>query len=119
VSLLAGIMVLCTVFSLMPDAAIADRRRRQRGAHVHLGAAAVRAHAGRQLFMVIFFVALFFAAISSLIAMIELATRVLRTWASARPRHHAVVGVGFLLGIPSALNQPTSSRTRTSSGASA
>jgi SNF family Na+-dependent transporter len=53
----------------------------------------------------LFFLALAFAAISSLIAMIELATRVLQD--AGIPRQRAVWtvgGVGFLLGIPSAMN---------------
>ncbi|MEX2582238.1 MAG: sodium-dependent transporter [Gemmatimonadota bacterium] len=53
----------------------------------------------------IFFLALAFAAISSLIAMIELATRVLED--AGTPRRRAVLtvgGAGFLLGVPSALN---------------
>jgi SNF family Na+-dependent transporter len=52
-----------------------------------------------------FFLALAFAAISSLIAMIELATRVLVD--AGVPRRRAVWtvgGVGFLLGVPSALS---------------
>jgi SNF family Na+-dependent transporter len=53
----------------------------------------------------IFFLALAFAAISSLIAMIELATRVLVDAGFARGKAVAVVGaLGFLLGVPSALN---------------
>jgi SNF family Na+-dependent transporter len=53
----------------------------------------------------IFFLALAFAAISSLIAMIELATRVLEDAGIARRRAVTTVGgVGFLLGVPSALN---------------
>jgi SNF family Na+-dependent transporter len=53
----------------------------------------------------IFFLALAFAAISSLIAMIELATRVLVDAGIDRRRAVVTVGgVGFLLGIPSALN---------------
>ncbi|HUE97457.1 MAG TPA: hypothetical protein VMN39_12410, partial [Longimicrobiaceae bacterium] len=53
----------------------------------------------------IFFLALAFAAISSLIAMIELATRVLVDAGMPRPRAVALVGGGgFLLGMPSALN---------------
>lgn len=53
----------------------------------------------------IFFLALAFAAISSLIAMIELATRVLVDAGVARSRAVATVGLaGFLLGVPSALS---------------
>ncbi|MQA90761.1 MAG: sodium-dependent transporter [Gemmatimonas sp.] len=53
----------------------------------------------------LFFLALAFAAISSLIAMIELATRVLVDAGVARGRAVATVGgIGFLMGIPSALS---------------
>jgi SNF family Na+-dependent transporter len=59
---------------------------------------------GRAL-TVLFFLALAFAAISSLIAMIELATRVLIDGGMRRPRAIGLVGgAGFLLGIPSALS---------------
>jgi SNF family Na+-dependent transporter len=57
-----------------------------------------------RFFTSLFFLALAFAAISSLIAMIELASRVLVD--SGIPRQRAVLavgGTGFLLGIPSAL----------------
>lgn len=53
----------------------------------------------------IFFLALGFAALSSLIAMIELATRVLEDSGVARRRAVLIVGgLGFLLGVPSALS---------------
>ncbi len=53
----------------------------------------------------LFFLALGFAAISSLIAMIELATRVLVDGGMNRKRAvYTVGGIGFLLGIPSALS---------------
>lgn len=137
VSLLAGIMVLCTVFSVVPqlvanlaadpDAlsaypALADAVRSgqpltedliqstiftagnegltfiwmpQLFARVPLGS----------LFMLMFFLALSFAAFTSLIAMIELATRVLRDAGMERGRAIRVVGgVGFLLGLPSAIS---------------
>ncbi len=54
---------------------------------------------------VLFFVALAFAALSSLISMIELSTRVVVDFGA--PRQRAVVWVGvvaFLLGVPSALS---------------
>ncbi len=55
----------------------------------------------------LFFLALAFAAITSLISMIELATRVLVDGGMARERAIGVVGgAGFLLGIPSALSMP-------------
>jgi SNF family Na+-dependent transporter len=59
---------------------------------------------GRTL-TVVFFLALAFAAISSLISMIELATRVLVDGGMTRGRAITVVGgFGFLLGVPSALS---------------
>lgn len=55
----------------------------------------------------LFFLALSFAALTSLISMVELATRVLVDGGIARSR--AIVGVGvvgFLMGLPSALSMP-------------
>ncbi len=54
---------------------------------------------------ILFFLALAFAALSSLISMIELATRNLVDLGFKRPKAVLVVaGGGFLLGVPSALN---------------
>jgi SNF family Na+-dependent transporter len=54
---------------------------------------------------ILFFLALSFAALTSLIAMIELATRVLVDGGLTRPRAIAIVGgFGFVLGVPSALS---------------
>jgi SNF family Na+-dependent transporter len=59
---------------------------------------------GRAL-TVLFFLALSFAAMTSLIAMIELATRVLVDGGMTRKRAITMVGsFGFLLGVPSALS---------------
>jgi Ca2+-transporting ATPase len=53
----------------------------------------------------LFFLALTFAAFTSLISMIELATRTLVDWGMPRPRAVVLVAVaGFLGGVPSALN---------------
>jgi NSS family neurotransmitter:Na+ symporter len=137
VSLLAGIMVLCTVFSVVPQLVAGFASNPDALAGYPALAEAVRNGAeltpaliqdtifstgnegltfiwmpqlfatlpwGR-LLMVLFFLALSFAAFTSLIAMIELATRVL--WDAGIPRQRAirVVGIGgFLLGIPSALS---------------
>ena len=60
---------------------------------------------GGQFFMVLFFLALVFAAWTSLVAMIELATRVLID--AGLPRRQAilwVVGAAVVFGSPSALN---------------
>ncbi len=57
------------------------------------------------IFAVLFFLGLAFAAFSSLISMIELTTRILVDLGIAR--RHAILGVciiGFTLGIPSAIN---------------
>ncbi len=54
---------------------------------------------------ILFFLALSFAALSSLISMIELASRALVDFGLPRTRAVATVaGVGFVLGVPSALN---------------
>jgi neurotransmitter:Na+ symporter, NSS family len=105
VSLLAGIMVLCTVFSLMPDAAEQIVGAGNEGLTFIWVPQLFALMPGGSFFMIIFFVALFFAAISSLIAMIELATRVLRDLGMPRSRAIVLVGgVGLLMGIPSAIN---------------
>jgi neurotransmitter:Na+ symporter, NSS family len=58
-----------------------------------------------QGFMVLFFLALFFAAFTSLMDMVELATRVLSDAGIERPRAVKLVGVlGFILGVPAALS---------------
>jgi len=60
---------------------------------------------GGSVFAILFFLGLAFAAFSSLIAMIELSTRVLVDFGIAR--RQAILGVcliGFTLGIPSAIN---------------
>jgi len=104
-SLLAGIMVLCTVFSIMPDAADTIVGAGNEGltfiwvpqlfAQIPFG----------QFFMAIFFLALVFAAWTSLVSMIELASRILQDMGLTRGRAIAVVGIaGILCGVPSALN---------------
>ncbi len=104
-SLLAGIMVLCTVFSVMPDAAAEIVGAGNEGltfiwvpqlfATLPLG----------QFFLTLFFLALVFAAWSSLIAMIELTSRVLMDIGLPRKRAIGIVGIaGLLMGVPSALS---------------
>jgi NSS family neurotransmitter:Na+ symporter len=137
VSLLAGIMVLCTVFSVVPqlvgglaanpDAlsaypALADAVRQGASLSPDLIQRTIFASGNEGLtfiwmpqlfarvplgrfFMIIFFLALAFAAFTSLIAMIELATRVLRDAGMQRERAVRMVGLaGFALGLPSALS---------------
>lgn len=56
-------------------------------------------------FASIFFLALFFAAVTSLISMVELTTRTLIDFGIVRRKAIVIVAsLGFLLGVPSALN---------------
>ncbi len=104
VSLLAGIMVLCTVFAIMPDAAGEIVGAGNEGLTFIWVPQLFGQMPGGPVFMVIFFLALVFAAWSSLIAMIELAARVLIDAGMKRRRAIVVVGgLGFLLGLPSAI----------------
>lgn len=104
-SLLAGIMVICTAFALAPDAAQQLEGLGNEGlTFIWLPQLFATMPAGR-FFMAIFFLALIFAAWTSLISMIELATRVLVDAGVTRARAIWMVGiVGFLAGVPSALS---------------
>jgi neurotransmitter:Na+ symporter, NSS family len=137
ISLLAGMMVMCTVFAVVPQLVAAlETNPEALAAYPQLAdavqsGAAVNADliqrtifgAGNegltfiwmpqlfarvpfgQGFMVLFFLALFFAAFTSLVAMVELATRVLSDAGVQRPKAVRLVGVlGFILGVPSALS---------------
>jgi len=105
VSLLAGIMVLCTAFAVMPEAADTIVGAGNEGlTFIWVPQLFARMPAGN-LFMVLFFLALVFAAWSSLISMIELASRVLIDFGLSRGRAIQIVAVaGFLFGVPSALS---------------
>ena len=135
VSLFSGVMVLCTVFAVVPQ--LVANLAAQPEALSAYPALAEAVRSGRQLtpelieqtifgsgnegltfiwmpqlfarvplgrmFMVLFFTALAFAAFTSLVAMIELATRVALDAGVARARAIKWVGgVAFLLGLPSA-----------------
>ena len=105
VSLLAGIMVLCTVFSIRPDASAEIVGAGNTGLTFIWVPQLFGAMPAGRLFMAAFFLALFFAALTSLISMVELATRVLVDKGMARGRAITWVAVaGFVLGIPSALS---------------
>ena len=137
VSLLAGIMVICTVFSVVPQLVASFATDPQVLSSYPELAQAVGAGevltpdliqqtifaSGNEgltfiwmphlfasipfgrFFMVLFFLALAFAAFTSLVAMIELATRVLRDAGMEHRRAIRVVGTaGFLLGLPSAIS---------------
>jgi NSS family neurotransmitter:Na+ symporter len=106
VSLMAGILVLCTVFSVMPDAASEIVGAGNEGLTFIWVPQLFNAMPGGRFFMTLFFLALMFAAWSSLISMIELATRVLVDGGMSRKRALLLVAAaGFVLGVPSALSQ--------------
>ena len=104
-SLLAGIMVLCTVFSVMPDAARTIVGAGNEGLTFIWVPQLFAQIPWGQFFMAIFFLALVFAAWTSLVSMIELASRILQDMGLTRGRAIGIVGVaGILCGVPSALN---------------
>ena len=104
-SLLAGIMVLCTVFSVMPDAAGEIVGAGNEGLTFIWVPQLFAGIPGGQFFMGLFFLALSFAAWTSLVAMVELASRILMDLGLARGKAIAVVGMaGLAFGAPSALN---------------
>lgn len=105
VSLLAGIMVLCTVFAIRPDAAGEIVGAGNEGLTFIWVPQLLTMMPGGRFFMVLFFLALFFAAWTSLISMVELAVRVLSDGGVARRRAIGWVALaGFLFGVPSALS---------------
>jgi len=137
ISLLAGIMVMCTVFSVVPQL-VSSLATNPDALHAYPALQqAVRDgqplttdliqrtifSAGNEgltfiwmpqlfarlpfgrLFMILFFTALAFAAFTSLISMIELGSRVLIDMGLSRAKAvRTVGGVGFVLGLPSAIS---------------
>jgi NSS family neurotransmitter:Na+ symporter len=104
-SLLAGIMVLCTVFAIQPAARSEIVGAGNEGLTFVWMPHLFAEMPGGSFFMVLFFLALSFAALTSLISMLELATRVLIDFGLARRRALLLVGGGgFALGVPSALS---------------
>lgn len=105
ISLLAGIMVLCTIFSIRPDAASEIVGAGNNGLTFIWVPQLFAAIPGGRIFMALFFTALLFAALTSLISMIELATRILVDRGIERRKAIALVGVaGLVFGVPSALS---------------
>ena len=108
ISLLSGIMIFATVFALIPVRAaevISEPGPLNTGLSFIWIPQLFSRIPGGYFFSIFFFVALFFASMSSLISMIELAVRVLSDGGMSRNRALALVGVvGFSLGLPPALN---------------
>jgi NSS family neurotransmitter:Na+ symporter len=109
ISLLAGIMVLCTVFSFTPaaEAEASLRAQTNEGLTFIWIPQLFDQVPGGTVFMAIFFMALVFAAWTSLVSLFELVTRILIEMGFT-DRRKCVLGLGlvvWLLGIPSALSQ--------------
>ncbi len=105
VSLLAGIMVLCTVFAINPGAQSQIVGATNEGLTFIWMPRLFEAMPGGPFFMVLFFLALAFAALTSLISMLELGTRVLVD--RGVPRRRALLWIaaaGLVFGAPSALS---------------
>jgi len=108
VSLLAAITIFCTVFALVPGEA-AEVLQTPGPANTGLTFIWIpqlfKQMPGGGFFAAFFFLALTFAALSSLISMLELATRVLMDMKVSRPKALLTVYVAALiLGVPSALS---------------
>ncbi len=104
-SLLAGIMVLCTVFSVMPETATEIVGAGNEGLTFIWIPQLFAGIPGGRFFQALFFLSLVFAAWTSLVAMIELASRILMDLGVERRRAVTLVAAaGLLFGIPSALN---------------
>jgi NSS family neurotransmitter:Na+ symporter len=105
VSLLAGIMVLCTVFAINPAAQDQIVGAGNEGLTFIWMPRLFAAMPGGAFFMVLFFLALSFAALTSLVSMVELATWVLSDLGVARRTALLWVGAAALVvGMPSALS---------------
>lgn len=105
-SLMAGVAVLCSVFALRSAefASEAASAGNQGLAFIYLTELLAQMPGGA-FFAVLFFLALFLAGVSSLIAMAELATRNVMDMGMTRQRAVPwVVGVVFVAGIPSAFS---------------
>jgi len=106
-SLFAGISVICIVFALKPVEAM-DLIQQTGPANTGLSfiwfPALFNQMVFGRIFQFIFFLALFFAALSSLIAQVELGTRNIMDIGLSRKKSIMIVGIAaFLCGIPSAL----------------
>jgi NSS family neurotransmitter:Na+ symporter len=103
-SLLAGIAIMCTVFAVLPevDARVALGAGNEGLTFIWLPRLFEQIPGGR-FSLSLFFLALSFAAMSSLIAMIEMATRICVDLGLKRKKAVPLVGVvAFLMGMPSA-----------------
>ncbi|MBN2365673.1 MAG: sodium-dependent transporter [Calditrichaeota bacterium] len=106
-SLLAGLAIIPAIFSLSPTLAEAEAALRagNDGLSFIVIPQLFNRLPGSAFFSGVFFLGLFFAALSSLISMLELATRILMDFGLGRKKALPVVtSAAALLGIPSALS---------------
>ena len=105
ISLLAGIMVICTIFAINPAAQSEIVGAGNEGLTFIWMPQLFAQMPGGEFFMIFFFLALSFAALTSLISMIELVTRILMDAGLRRRRAVGwVAATALLLGAPSALS---------------
>ena len=108
-SLLAALAIIPTVFAILPAekamAVVKDTGPASTGLTFIWIPRLFEKIAGGHVFLFLFFLALSIAAISSLISMIELGTRIMIDFGLSRKQGIAMVSTGsFLFGMPSALN---------------
>ena len=106
ISLMAGILVLSTVFARRPDAASEIVGAGNEGLTFIWVPRLFDEIPGGSVFMVLFFLALVFAAWTSLVAMFEVGLRTLHDLGF--PRRASVIGFGLvvlLAGLPSAFHE--------------
>ncbi len=108
VSLLAAITIFCTVFAIVPgqgEELIRSAGPANTGLTFIWIPQLFKQMPGGWLFAIFFFLALTLAAVSSLISMLELTTRVLMDMRMSRDRALSLVfAAALLLGIPSAIS---------------
>ena len=106
-SLLAGLAIIPTIFSLMPTLQAAEEALRvgNDGLSFIVIPQLFNQLPGATFFSSIFFLGLFLAALSSLIAMLELSTRIMMDFGLSRKKALPLVSlVTALLGLPSAVS---------------
>ncbi|RMF57241.1 MAG: sodium-dependent transporter [Calditrichaeota bacterium] len=106
-SLLAGLAIIPAIFSLAPTIAEAEKALQagNQGLSFIVVPQLFSSLPGARWLISLFFLALFFAAMSSLISMFELATRVLMDFGLSRRKALPVVaGLTAVFGAPSALS---------------
>jgi NSS family neurotransmitter:Na+ symporter len=106
-SLLAGLAIIPTIFSLMPSLQAAEEALKvgNDGLSFIVIPQLFNQLPGSTFFSSIFFLGLFLAALSSLIAMLELSTRIAMDFGLSRKKALPVVSLfTALLGLPSAIS---------------